>query len=75
MAPQEVHESSSSSFFEMRSTTCNKYAQFLENKLSELNNLCNEAKGLFCGGLMCGEIRHFQKFGCGNSPFTTVYLR
>ena len=47
MVPQEVHESTSSSFFEMRSTTCSEYAQFLENKLYELNNLCNETKGTF----------------------------
>ena len=62
----------------MRSTTCYGNALFAENKLHELHNLHNKNKGLICGGLTCGEIRHFQKLGCGNiffSPFTRVYVR
>ena len=47
----------------MRSTTCNGNALFVEKKLYELYNSYNENKGLICGGLVCGEIQHFQKFG------------
>ena len=50
----------------MKSTTCYGNALLSENKLHELHNLYNENKGLICGELMCGEIRHFQKLGCGN---------
>ena len=39
---------------------------FAENKLYELHNLYNENKGLICGEFISGEIRHFQKLGCGN---------
>ena len=46
--------------FEIKITTYNRNALFAENKLNE-----NEIRGLSVEDL-CGEIRHFQKLGCGN---------
>ena len=45
----------------MTSTTCNGNALFAENKLHGLTY--NENKGLICGELICGIIRHLQKLG------------
>ena len=38
---------------------------FAENKLHELYNLYDENRELSMEEL-CGEIRHFQRLGCGN---------
>ena len=38
----------------MRRTTSNGNTWFAENK------------GVICGGLMCGEMQHFEKLGCRN---------
>ena len=48
----------------MTSTTCNGNALFAENKLHGLTY--NENKGLICGELICGIIRHLQKLGSVN---------
>ena len=50
----------------MRTTKCNGKTRFAENKLYELYNLYHENKGLICGGLVCGEMEHFEKLGCRN---------
>ena len=49
----------------MRSTTCNGNALFVENKVYESYTLYNKKRDLSVEKL-CGKIRHFQKFGCGN---------
>ena len=62
-------------FLGTKSTACNENALFDENKLHELYNLCNENKGLICGGLMRSDttfsVTWLRKYFL--SPVTKVY--